>query len=185
MAATLTPCNRFPRSPIAGLSSLPFAGVAMIPLADLCRFACAGALTLQSGAHAEHIRVGASHAEERIVLVDFVFEIDGGRVAHLLLQKTRLIRALRFDYLVIRTGMCGTDLSRSSARMQRNRCRKSRDSLVPTKNPRVRNESGDISVGLSFERSGQSAECYIDRGVGVLPRQACGSSAGTRCGAGV
>jgi hypothetical protein len=34
------------------------------------------------------------------------------------------------------------------------------------------NNGGSISVGSSIERSGGSAEWYIDRGVGALPREA-------------
>jgi hypothetical protein len=48
---------------------------------------------------------------------------------------------------------------------------------VPTKNPKLRDKGGSISVGSSIERSGGSAEWYIGRGVGALPREANGSSA--------
>ena len=44
--------------------------------------------------------------------------------------------------------------------------------IVPTKNPQLRDKGGSISVGSSIERSGGSAEWYIDRGVGALPREA-------------
>jgi hypothetical protein len=53
------------------------------------------------------------------------------------------------------------------------------------KKSKVRDKGGNISVDLSIEKSEQSAECYIDRGGGALPREACGSPAGTRCGLGV
>ena len=57
--------------------------------------------------------------------------------------------------------------------------------IVPKKKRKVRDEGGRSSVGSSIERTGQSAEWYIDRGVDALPREACGSSAGTRSGAAV
>jgi len=55
----------------------------------------------------------------------------------------------------------------------------------PNKKSKVRDKGGNISVDLSIGKSGQSAECYIDRGVGAPPREAGGSSADTRCGVGL
>jgi len=45
-------------------------------------------------------------------------------------------------------------------------------SIVPTKNPKVRDKGGSIPVGSSIERSGEVPSGYINRGVGALPREA-------------
>ena len=57
-------------------------------------------------------------------------------------------------------------------------------STVPTKKPKVRARA-KVCESARLLRTRQGAEWYIDRGVGALPREACGSSAGTRSSAGV